>query len=224
MPIITYDSSNQYDDSTVQYDGATSGGGPVTPPAPTNLTATAGNAQILLAWDAVPTATYNLYRNIGHGGETLYVSGLTTNSYTDTGVVNGTLYCYTVTATKSAGGDTYDRSGVTYDTIYDTYDGTNTAESLQSNEACATPAGTPAPPVVATGHGPQGGSSGGGGPARRHREQRGNFTTTGGARLAEMQAEMQRLEFERSLRGESDTAEEEDEHLLIAAALTEYLG
>ena len=85
-------------------------GGTSTPPtvtvpaAPTNLTATAGNAQIALSWTAsTGAASYNLYRGASTGTEALYKSGLTATSYTDTGLTNGTAYFYQVAAVNSAG-------------------------------------------------------------------------------------------------------------------------
>ena len=85
-------------------------GGTSTPPtvtvpaAPTNLAATAGNAQIALSWTAsTGAASYNLYRGTAAGAETLLKSGLTATSYTDTGLTNGTTYFYQVAAVNSAG-------------------------------------------------------------------------------------------------------------------------
>ena len=94
--------------------------GPVTPTAPaapSGLTATAGNAQVALAWSAVTGATsYNVYRGTSAGGEsaTPVAAGLTGASYTDTGLTNGTKY-YVVTAVNGVG------------------------ESAKSTEASATP-------------------------------------------------------------------------------------
>ena len=63
------------------------------PTAPTGLTATAGNAQVSLSWTAVPTATsYKVYR----GG--VLVTTVTTTSYVNTGLTNGTPYTFYVTA------------------------------------------------------------------------------------------------------------------------------
>ena len=74
------------------------------PPAPTGLTATPGNGQVALTWNAASgAASYNLYRGTSSGGETLVASGLTATSYTDTGRTNGDNYFYTVTAVNSAG-------------------------------------------------------------------------------------------------------------------------
>jgi fibronectin type 3 domain-containing protein len=65
--------------------------------APTGLTATAGNAQVALTWTAVANATsYNVY-----SGATL-LGNVTTTSYTHTGLTNGTVYTYTVTAVVNA--------------------------------------------------------------------------------------------------------------------------
>ena len=77
---------------------------PTVPAAPTSLTATAGSAQIALAWNGSSgAASYNLYRSTTSGGETLYKSGLTATSFTDTGLTNGTAYFYQVAAVNSAG-------------------------------------------------------------------------------------------------------------------------
>ncbi len=77
---------------------------PAVPAAPTNLTAAAGNAQIALSWTgSAGAASYNLYRGASTGTETLYKSGVTATSYTDTGLTNGTAYFYQVAAVSSAG-------------------------------------------------------------------------------------------------------------------------
>jgi fibronectin type 3 domain-containing protein len=76
------------------------------PPAPTNLTATAGNAQVSLTWTASTGATsYNVYRSTSAGGEgtTPFLTGLTATSFTDTGLTNGTTYFYKVTAVNAGG-------------------------------------------------------------------------------------------------------------------------
>ena len=80
------------------------------PAAPTNLVATAGNAQISLTWTASSGATsYSVYRGTTANGEsaTPLVSGLTTTSYTNSGLTNGTHYYYKVKATNSAGTSGY---------------------------------------------------------------------------------------------------------------------
>jgi cellulose 1,4-beta-cellobiosidase len=76
------------------------------PPAPTGLTATPGNAQVALAWTASSGATsYNVYRGTAPSGEgsTPIATGITTTTYTNTGLTNGTTYYYTVAAVNSVG-------------------------------------------------------------------------------------------------------------------------
>jgi N-acetylneuraminic acid mutarotase len=93
--------------------------------APSNLSATAGNAQVTLNWSTVSGATgYNIKRSTTAGGPyTTVASNVYGSPYTDTTVTNGTKYYYVVTAI-SAGG-----------------------ESGNSNEASATPQGTVTPPT-----------------------------------------------------------------------------
>jgi subtilisin-like proprotein convertase family protein len=98
------------------------------PGAPTGLTATGGNAEVVLNWTA-PTndggaviTSYNVYKGTSSGGESFQASANAT-SYTATGLTNGTTYYFVVTAVNGAG------------------------ESLVSNEASATPATLPGPPT-----------------------------------------------------------------------------
>jgi glucosylceramidase len=74
------------------------------PPAtPLGLTATAGNAQVALSWGASAGATgYNVKRATTSGGPyTTVTNGLTSITYTNTGLVNGTTYYYVVSALKT---------------------------------------------------------------------------------------------------------------------------
>ncbi len=100
------------------------------PSAPTGLTATAGIAAVSLNWTAVSGAvSYNVYRATSSGPlstKTRITTGITTVSYTDTGLTNGTTYYYQVTTANS---------------LY---------ESAGSNEVSATPTSTPAPWAVTT--------------------------------------------------------------------------
>jgi hypothetical protein len=75
------------------------------PPAPTSLAATGGNAQIGLTWNPPAGATaYNVKRSLTNGGPYANVAtGVTTTSYTNTGLTNGTAYFYVVTATNASG-------------------------------------------------------------------------------------------------------------------------
>jgi|GEM_PF-283760 len=94
------------------------------PAAPTGLTATAGNAKVLLDWNTNSEgdlAGYNIYRSTtsGSGYSKLNGSLLSSSDYNDTGVTNGTTYYYVVTAADTASN-----------------------ESDYSSQASATPAGT----------------------------------------------------------------------------------
>jgi autotransporter-associated beta strand protein len=75
------------------------------PAAPANLTATTGNSQATLTWSNSTGATgYVVQRSSTTGGPYATIaSGVTTNSYTDTGLTNGLIYYYVVAATNSSG-------------------------------------------------------------------------------------------------------------------------
>jgi chitin-binding protein len=75
------------------------------PPAPTNLAATAGNAQVSLTWTAASGATgYNVKRSTTNGGPYSNVAtNVTSTSYTNTSLTNGTTYYYVVTAVNASG-------------------------------------------------------------------------------------------------------------------------
>lgn len=73
--------------------------------APSGLAAIGGNGQVSLAWTAGSGATsYSVYRGTSAGGEgtTPYARDVTATTYTDTHVVNGTTYYYTVAAVNAA--------------------------------------------------------------------------------------------------------------------------
>src|SRR3989344_1292226 len=106
-----YQTCGNYDaDSCLEWSTATScsvnqygsTGNCVTVPTPTGLTATAiSSSQINLAWNAVSGATYKVYRATTSGAETLLASGITTNSYSNTGLTAGTTYYYKVSSVIS---------------------------------------------------------------------------------------------------------------------------
>jgi len=85
---------------------ATTLSGVTAPSIPTGLTATPGNASVLLSWTAstgTAPITYSIYRGTSSGGEsgTPIAANLSATNYTDTGLTNGTTYYYQVTATNS---------------------------------------------------------------------------------------------------------------------------
>lgn len=75
------------------------------PATPTALTATAGDAQVILTWQAATNATgYNLKRSVTDGAAyTSIATNLTSLVYTNTGLHNGTNYYYVVSATNGSG-------------------------------------------------------------------------------------------------------------------------
>jgi len=76
----------------------------VPPAAPTGLTASAGNAQVSLSWNASTGATsYHVKRSTTSGGPYTQIGAPTATNYTDTGLTNGTSYFYVVSAVNSAG-------------------------------------------------------------------------------------------------------------------------
>jgi fibronectin type 3 domain-containing protein len=76
------------------------------PPAPANLTASAGSGQITLKWTASAGATsYNIYRGTTSNGEsgTPIKTGVTSATYTDTGLTKGQTFYYKVAAVNANG-------------------------------------------------------------------------------------------------------------------------
>ncbi len=102
---------------------------PTPPSAPTGLTATPGNAQVSLIWNASSGATsYNVKRATVSGGPyTTIASGVTSTSYVNTGLSNGTTYYFVVSAVNAAG------------------------ESANSGQVSATPSATQQAPPAPTG-------------------------------------------------------------------------
>jgi fibronectin type 3 domain-containing protein len=100
---------------------------PVAPPAaPSGLTASPGNAQVILSWTASAGATsYHVKRGTASGGPYTQVAAPTVTTFTDTGLADGTTFYYVVSAVNAAG------------------------ESANSTQASATPAAA-APDVVIT--------------------------------------------------------------------------
>lgn len=80
-------------------------GQPTPPPAPTGLTATAGNGQVTLSWNAASGATgYVVKRSGASGGPyTVVANNLTATSFNNSGLVNGTTYFYVASAVNASG-------------------------------------------------------------------------------------------------------------------------
>jgi hypothetical protein len=79
---------------------------PQQPPAPASLTATGGNTVVALSWSSSAGAdTYNVYRSTTAGGpyNSPLITGLTSTTYNDPTVTNGTTYFYVVRAVNAAG-------------------------------------------------------------------------------------------------------------------------
>jgi fibronectin type 3 domain-containing protein len=80
------------------------GGGGTVPGVPSGLTATAGNAQVSLAWTAASGATtYNVKRGTTSGGPYTTQSSPIPPNFNDTTVTNGTTYYYVVSAVNAYG-------------------------------------------------------------------------------------------------------------------------
>ncbi|MGA8224457.1 MAG: glycoside hydrolase family 44 protein [Candidatus Acidiferrales bacterium] len=80
------------------------GGGTNAPSAPTGLAATPGNTQVCLQWNASTGASsYYIKRATTNGGPYAQISTPTTTSFTDTGLTNGTIYYYVVSAYNAYG-------------------------------------------------------------------------------------------------------------------------
>ena len=78
---------------------------PAPPSAPANLSATPGNSQVALIWTASAGASsYNVKRStISGGAYTNIAAGVTAMNYTNTGLTNGTLYYFVVSAVNAGG-------------------------------------------------------------------------------------------------------------------------
>ena len=91
--------------SSVQITGGNGGAVAVTPDAPAAFLAAAGENAVSLRWQPSSGATgYTIKRATASGGAySTVASGVTTSSFTDASVANGTTYYYVVAATNSAG-------------------------------------------------------------------------------------------------------------------------
>jgi predicted phage tail protein len=100
------------------------------PTSPSGLTAVPGNAQVTLTWTAPSSnggsaiTNYGIYRGTVSGGESLVTTIGNVLTYTNTGLTNGQIYYYKVSAINAAG------------------------EGGMSNEASTTPITVPSAPTL----------------------------------------------------------------------------
>ena len=76
------------------------------PPAPAGLSASPGAGEVSLKWSAsAGAASYNVYRGPASGAEhaTPVATGITTTSFTNQGLTNGTKYFFEVAAVNAGG-------------------------------------------------------------------------------------------------------------------------
>jgi rhamnogalacturonan endolyase len=86
------------------YDCVVLEGTPTAPLVPAQLTAAPGDSKISLTWNQSPNATsYKIKRAPTSGGPYTVIGTNVVASFTDTGVTNGTLYHYVVSAVNSVG-------------------------------------------------------------------------------------------------------------------------
>ena len=87
--------------------GGGGGGGGNAPATPTGLTATPGNLQVVLNWNASTGATsYNVSRSTTSGGPYTKLASPAATAFTDATVSNGTTYYYVVAAVNAYGAST----------------------------------------------------------------------------------------------------------------------
>ena len=74
------------------------------PPAPTGVTALAGNAQITLSWSASAGASaYQIKRSLTSTGPFTLLATLSVTTFTDTDIANDITYYYVISAVNSVG-------------------------------------------------------------------------------------------------------------------------
>jgi fibronectin type 3 domain-containing protein len=86
------------------------------PNVPTSLVASAGNGQVVLTWSASAVTSgygdatgYTVWRSTtsGAGYVKITPAAITSTTYTDTGLTNGTIYYYVIQATNNVGNSAY---------------------------------------------------------------------------------------------------------------------
>lgn len=120
-------------------------------PAPTELTAAAGQLQVMLTWKPVAGATtYNIKRSTASGGPYGTLTHVADTRYTDNTAQGGTTYYYVVTAVSQTAesADSNEVSARAYTHRFD-FDGDTDVDQadLQVFRACQTAEGVAALPV-----------------------------------------------------------------------------
>jgi fibronectin type 3 domain-containing protein len=78
---------------------------PAPPSTPTGVTAVNGDSQVILTWaSTLNAASYFVKRSGTHLGPYTTAGSTTNNTFTDTGLINGSTYYYVIVATNSLGG------------------------------------------------------------------------------------------------------------------------
>ena len=82
---------------------------PLAPPsaAPANFTAVAGNAQVALSWNAVSGAAYYTIWSKSGANPYVIIQNVSTTSYINSGLSNGTQYDYAISAVNASGASPY---------------------------------------------------------------------------------------------------------------------
>ena len=130
-------------DQKEEYDDTNNTSSSTTLPAPTNLSANAGNSQNMLDWDNVSSATsYTVYwgKSTGISSSSSAITSISDDNYTHTGLTGGTTYYYKVAAVNSAGTGTL--SSEVNATPYALMGGSIQGKTLSLSTAVTTLAGT----------------------------------------------------------------------------------
>src|SRR5258705_982013 len=74
------------------------------PPAPTNVAVVNADTRVILSWPAIRSAaSYSVLRSDTSGGPYTLIAEVSRPNYTDTAVVNGSVYYYVIQATNFSG-------------------------------------------------------------------------------------------------------------------------
>jgi hypothetical protein len=78
--------------------------GALPPVAPANVTASPGDGQVVLNWNAAANASsYNILRSLTSGGPYTQITNVTATAFTNTALANGVMYYYVIRAANAVG-------------------------------------------------------------------------------------------------------------------------